>query len=85
MVKKEIKAKENFAKYDEVLYTISEVATLLKVNKNFIYKLINNGYLRSIQLGCRKVTKKSLLEFLDNYDGNTEFDENTPVHSAITP
>lgn len=81
-MEKDIKVKENFAKYNEVLYTISEVATLLKVNRNFVYKLINNGYLRSIQLGCRKVTKKSLLEFLDNYDGNTEFDENTPVNSA---
>ncbi len=79
MKNKATKSAENIAKFEEVLYTISEVATLLKVNKNFVYKLINNGYLRSIQLGCRKVTKKSLLDFLDKYDGNIEFDENTPA------
>lgn len=35
---------------EEVLYTISEVAALLKVNKNMVYYLINAGYLRSIKL-----------------------------------
>lgn len=53
----------------DVLYTITEVAGLLKVNKNMVYSLINKGYLKSIKLGCRKVTRKSLLAFLDKYDG----------------
>lgn len=55
---------------EEVLYTISEVATLLKVNKNMVYYLINAGYLRSIKLGCRKVTRKALLSFLEQHDGD---------------
>ena len=59
----------------ELLYTISEVAKLLKVNRNYVYALINGGYIRSIKLGCRKITRKALLEFLDKYDG-IEFDEN---------
>ena len=62
---------------EEVLYTISEVAALLKVNKNMIYGLINNGYLRSIKFGCRKVTRKAILEFLDQYDGQ-EISVTTP-------
>lgn len=53
----------------ELLYTISEVASILKVNKNTVYHLINAGYLRSIKLGCRKITKKALLTFLEEYDG----------------
>ena len=53
----------------EILYTISEVAALLKVNKNTVYQLINKGYLRSIKFGCRKVTKQALLDFLEKYDG----------------
>ncbi len=73
-------SKKNIAISDEVLYTISEVAVLLKVNRNFVYNLMNNGYLRSIKLGCRKVTKSALLEFLDKYDGDIEFDEKTPVN-----
>lgn len=63
---------ENISK--DVLFTISEVASILKVNKNFVYKLIDKGYLKSIKLGCRKVTKKSLMMFLDEYDG-MNFDE----------
>ena len=59
---------------DELLYTISEVAAILKVNKNYVYALINGGYLRSIKLGCRKITRKSLLEFLDENDGS-DFDD----------
>ena len=43
----------------QVLYTISEVAELLKVNKNTVYQLIRCGYLRSIKFGCRKVTRKN--------------------------
>ncbi len=58
----------------ELLYTISEVAKLLKVNKNYVYALINGGYIRSIKLGCRKITRKALLDFLEEYDGS-EFDE----------
>lgn len=54
---------------EDVLYTISEVASLLKVNKNMVYDLINQGYLKSIKFGCRKVTRKALLEFLEQYDG----------------
>lgn len=56
---------------EEVLYTISEVAALLKVNKNAVYFLINKGYLRSIKFGCRKVTRNALLSFLEQYDGET--------------
>lgn len=58
----------------ELLYTISEVAKFLKVNKNYVYALINGGYIRSIKLGCRKITRKALLDFLEEYDGS-EFDE----------
>ena len=40
----------------DILYTIPETAHLLRVNKNTVYQLMNNGYLRSIKLGCRKVS-----------------------------
>ncbi len=59
---------------ENLLYTITEVAKLLKINRNFVYTLINTGHIRSIKLGCRKVTRKSLLEFLEKYDG-LNFDE----------
>ena len=62
----------------ELLYTISEVAKLLKVNRNYVYALITGGYIRSIKLVCRKITRKAPLEFLDKYDG-IGFDENINI------
>lgn len=62
----------------ELWYTVNEVAKLLKVNRNYVYALINGEYIRSIKLGCRKITRKALFEFLDKYDG-IEFDENINI------
>lgn len=62
----------------ELWYTINKVAKLLKVNRNYVYALINGGYIRSIKLGCRKITRKALLEFLDKYD-EIGFDENINI------
>lgn len=61
-------------KNEELVYTIKEVAGLLKVNKNYVYALINKGLLRSTKLGCRKVTRQALIEFLEKNDG-LNFDE----------
>ena len=69
-----MKIDKNIDNPNELLYTISEVSKILKVNKNYVYALINDGHLKSIKLGCRKVTRKALLEFLDKYDG-LDFDK----------
>lgn len=61
-------------KNEDLVYTIKEVAGLLKVNKNYVYALINKGLLRSTKLGCRKVTRQALIEFLEKNDG-LNFDE----------
>ncbi len=74
------KISENIAKFEQIVYTISEVAALLKVNRNYVYTLINNGYLKSMKLGSMKVTRASLLAFLEKYDGNSDFDEKTPLN-----
>lgn len=62
-----------------VLYTVDEVAKLLKVNKNYVYDLISNGYIKSMKLGRRKITKTSLDEFLIKYDGYDFSDIKNPV------
>lgn len=51
---------------DDVVYTISEVSKLLKVNKNFVYGLIKSGELKAIKIGSLKIKKKDLCEYLDN-------------------
>ena len=51
---------------DDIVYTISEVSKLLKVNRNFVYGLIKSGELKAIKIGSLKVRKNDLQEYLDN-------------------
>lgn len=51
------------------LYTVEEVASILKINKNAVYDLIRKGILTALKLGRLKVTKPTLLKFLREYDG----------------
>ena len=46
------------------LFTVSEVAKLLKVNRNFVYDLIRNGELEAVKVGSIKVTKDALNKYL---------------------
>lgn len=48
-----------------MLYTVSEVAKMLKVNRNFIYDLINKGKLEAVKVGSIKITRKALDEYLE--------------------
>lgn len=53
---------------DALLYTVAEVAAILKVNKNTVYHLIDCGYLKAMKLGCKKITRMALLDFLKKYE-----------------
>ena len=54
---------------EEVLYTVKEVSKLLKTNTNYIYQLIEKGFLPAMKLGSFKVRKTTLLEFLEKNEG----------------
>ena len=54
---------------EDVLYTVKEVADIIKTNKQYVYELINAGLLPALRLGCLKVRKAALLEFLERYEG----------------
>ena len=49
-----------------MLYTVTEVAKMLKVNRNFVYKIINNGELEAVKIGSIKVRKEALNRYIDN-------------------
>ncbi|SDL09729.1 helix-turn-helix domain-containing protein [Natronincola ferrireducens] len=55
--------------HGDYLYTVEEVAQILKVNKNAVYDLINARVLRALKLGRLKITKFELLRFLKEYTG----------------
>ena len=48
-----------------MLYTVTEVAKLLKVNKNFVYKIINNGELEAVKIGSIKVREEALNRYVN--------------------
>ena len=53
----------------EELYTVQEVAKILKVNINYVYDLRNHGLLTFMKLGSLKCRKTTLENFLEKYDG----------------
>lgn len=52
-----------------MLYSVNDVAKMLKVGKNKVYDLIHAGLLPVLKIGGMKIRKKSLNEFLENYEG----------------
>ena len=48
-----------------MLYTVTEVAKLLKVNKNFVYKIINDGELEAVKIGSIKVKREALDRYVN--------------------
>ncbi|MCQ2308086.1 MAG: helix-turn-helix domain-containing protein [Bacteroidales bacterium] len=59
------------------LYTVKDVAERLKTNVDMVHKLRKSGLLPFMKLGCYKVRKKALDEFLAKYDG---YDLTDPFH-----
>ena len=49
-----------------MLYTVSEVAKMLKVNRNFVYNLIKNGELEAVKIGSIKVKQEALNRYIEN-------------------
>lgn len=48
-----------------MLYTVTEVAKLLKVNRNFVYKIINDGELEAVRIGSIKVREEALNRYVE--------------------
>ena len=49
-----------------MLYTVTEVAKMLKVNRNFVYKIINTGELEAVKIGSIKVKKEALNRYIES-------------------
>lgn len=52
-----------------MLYTVKEVATILKTNIDYVHKLRKAGVLPFLKLGQYKVRKTTLEEFLARFEG----------------
>ena len=49
-----------------MLLTVAEVSKMLKVNRNHVYKLINNGELEAVRIGSIKVRKEALNRYIES-------------------
>lgn len=49
-----------------MLLSVSEVAKLLKVNRNFVYKIINDGELEAVKIGSIKVKREALNQYVNS-------------------
>ena len=49
-----------------MLLSVSEVAKMLKVNRNFVYKIINKGELEAVKIGSIKVKKEALNRYIES-------------------
>jgi excisionase family DNA binding protein len=54
---------------EDMLYTVPEVASILKTNVDYVYKLQKAGLIRFIKVGRLKCRKTTLEQFLEKYDG----------------
>lgn len=54
---------------EEILYTVPEVAKLMKTNSCYVYKLIHSGVLPVLKLRSYKVRRAALEQFLEKYEG----------------
>ena len=61
---------------ETMIYTVKEVAKLLHCSPNYIYKLIEKGYLPAIKLGSIKILKNTLDKFLTENQGKDLSDIN---------
>jgi len=61
---------------ETMIYTVKEIAKILHTSPNYVYKLIDKGYLPAIRLGSIKVLKSSLDKFLEENEGNDLSDVN---------
>ena len=54
---------------EDMLYTVQEVAAILKTNVDYVYKLQRTGLLKFLKIGRLKCRKSTLNDFLAKYDG----------------
>lgn len=63
----------------EMVYTVDEVAEILRCAPNYVRKLIKSGKLKCMKLGHIKVRKSTLEEFLEKYEGYDMTDPANPI------
>ena len=61
---------------EKMIFSVKEVAEILHSSPNYIYSLIEKGYLPAIKLGSLKIIRSTLERFLIENEGNDLSDIN---------
>ena len=61
---------------EKIIFTVKEVSEIRHSSPNYIYSLIEKGYLPAIKLGSMKILKSTLERFLIENEGNDLSDIN---------
>lgn len=70
---------------EKMIFSVKEVAEILHSSPNYIYSLIEKGYLPAIKLGSIKIIKSTLERFLIENEGNDLSDINNIKKIKINP
>lgn len=62
---------------EQLLYTVPEVAKILRCNPKRVYSLNKAGLLPFMKLGQMKCRRETLIAFLEKYEG---YDVSDPFH-----
>ena len=62
-----------------MLLSVSEVAKMLRVNRNHVYKLIKDGELEAVRIGSIKVKQEALNRYVNEQICNARKEENTSI------
>ena len=65
---------------EKLLYTVPEVAQILRCNPRRVYDLNKAGLLPLLKLGQLKCRRETLIAFLEKYDG---YDVSDPYNVTI--
>ena len=65
------------------LYTVTEVSKILKVNKNAVYDLIRNGYIKTLKYGVIKIPSTEVESFINKWTGYDLSDLKNPKQIEI--
>ena len=54
---------------EEMLYTVRDVAKIIRTSPDYVYTLIRKGLLPALKLGSLKVRRDALIKFLEENEG----------------
>ena len=83
-ISKEVEIKK--LNQDDYLLSVAETAERLKTNRNYVYELIEKGFLNCLIMGSKKVRNSEINRFLAEYEGKDLSDLNkVTIYKVLKP